>query len=329
MLSSVRKNQTFEGFLRVKAAQQRQSSTGSKYLDMTLGDISAETNAKMWDGTVLPPDPGIIVKVRGVMQEYNGRPQFRVDKLRPMIHSDNVDMSTLIACAPYPPQDMLDAILQTALNIKDESLKNIVLERLDEVNDKLLYYPAAQRIHHAERAGLLHHTLTMLKCAEALLPIYTHLDGDLLRAGIILHDLCKTEELDSDATGLVSGYTRGGQLVGHLVQGAIAVDAVARRVGAPDELREMLEHMLLSHHELPEYGSPKLPMFPEAEMLSLLDRMDARMYEMSHTLACIAPGEFTEKIWSLDRKLYRRTEQPAPQDGAAEQDAPSSVDAQN
>lgn len=308
MLSSVKKNTAFEGFLRVKAAQQRQSSNGSKYLDMTMGDISCEVNCKMWDGTVLPPEPGAVVKVRGLMQEYNGRPQLRVDKMRIMNDSDNVDMSRLIACAPYPPQDMLDAILEAALSIRDEGMRGIVLERLDEVNDRLLYYPAAQRIHHAERSGLLHHTLTMLKCADALLPIYPFLDGDLLRAGVILHDLSKTEELSSDNMGLVSGYTRSGQLVGHLVQGAIAIDRAARRVGASDETRDMLEHMLLSHHELPEYGSPRPPMFPEAEMLSLLDRMDARMYEMSHTIACVGAGEFTDKVWSLDRRLYRREE---------------------
>ncbi|HIU46925.1 MAG TPA: HD domain-containing protein [Candidatus Fimadaptatus faecigallinarum] len=315
MLSSVKKQTAFEGFLRVKAAQQRQAVSGSKYLDMTLADISCEVNAKMWDGTVLPPEPGTVIKVRGLMQEYNGRAQFRVDRMRPMNDSDNVDMSRLIACAPYPPQDMLDAILEVALAIKNDALKNIVLERLDEVNDRLLYYPAAQRIHHAERAGLLHHTLTVLKCAEALLPIYPFLDGDLLRAGVILHDLCKTDEMNSDNMGLVSGYTRAGQLLGHLVQGAIEVDRVARKVGAPDELREMLEHMLLSHHDIPEYGSPKPPMFPEAEMLALLDRMDARMYEMSHTISCIAPGEFTDKVWSLDRRLYRREAPPAEPEG--------------
>lgn len=317
MLSAVKKNTAFEGFLRVKAAQQRQASSGSKYLDMTLSDISCEVNAKVWDGTALPPEPGTVIKVRGLMQEYNGRPQFRVDKMRPMAESDGVDMSRLIACAPYPPQDMLDEILGVALSIRDEALKNIVLERLDEVNDRLLYYPAAQRIHHAERSGLLHHTLTMLRCADALLPIYPFLDGDLLRAGVILHDLCKTEELKSDNMGLVSEYTRAGQLVGHLVQGAIAVDRAARKVGAPDELRDMLEHMLLSHHEIPEYGSPKPPMFPEAEMLAMLDRLDARMYEMSHTISCVGPGEFTDKVWSLDRRLYRREER-APEGGAQE-----------
>lgn len=306
MLSSVKKNTPFEGFLRVKAAQQRQAVSGSKYLDMTLSDISCEVNAKVWDGTALPPEPGTVIKVRGLMQEYNNRAQFRVDKMRPMSDDDTVDMSRLIACAPYPPQDMLDAILDAALSIKNEAIKNIVLERLDEVNDRLLYYPAAQRIHHAERSGLLHHTLTILKCAEALLPIYPFLDADLLRAGVILHDLCKTEELNSDNMGLVSEYTRPGQLLGHLVQGAIAIDRVARRTGAPDEIRDMLEHMLLSHHEIPEYGSPKPPMFPEAEMLALLDRMDARMYEMSHTISCVSPGEFTDKVWSLDRRLYRR-----------------------
>ena len=107
MLSSIKKGSPFEGFLRVKAAQQRQSSNGSKYLDMTIGDISYEVNAKMWDGTVIPPEAGAVIKVRGLMQEYNGRPQFRIDKLRAMSAEDNVDMSKLIACAPYPPQDML------------------------------------------------------------------------------------------------------------------------------------------------------------------------------------------------------------------------------
>ena len=318
MLSSIKKGSPFEGFLRVKAAQQRQSSNGSKYLDMTIGDISYEVNAKMWDGTVIPPEAGAVIKVRGLMQEYNGRPQFRIDKLRAMSAEDNVDMSKLIACAPYPPQDMLDTILETALAIKDDSIRNIVLERLDEVNDRLLYFPAAQRIHHAERAGLLHHTLTMLRCADALLPIYPFLDGDLLRAGVILHDLSKTEELKSDNMGLVSEYTRGGQLIGHLVQGAMAIDRIARSINAPDETREMLEHMLLSHHELPEYGSPKPPMFPEAEMLSMIDRLDARMYEMSHTISCVEPGAFTDKVWSLDRRLYRREESApaAPQPGA-------------
>lgn len=310
LLSSIKKNTAFDGFLRVKAAQQRQAASGSKYLDMTLSDISSEINAKVWDGTALPPDSGSVIKVRGLVQEYNGRAQLRVDRMRPMTDKDSVDMSQLIACAPYPPQDMLDAILASALSIKNEYLKNIVLERLDEVNDKLLYYPAAQRIHHAERAGLLHHTLSVLKCAEALLPIYPFLDGDLLKAGVILHDLCKTDELNSDSMGLVNGYTRSGQLLGHLVQGAIEVDRVARKLGAPDELRDMLEHMLLSHHDIPEYGSPKPPMFPEAEMLAMLDRIDARMYEMSHVLSCIAPGEFTDKVWSLDRRLYRRESAP-------------------
>ena len=307
-LASMLKNQSFDGFLLVRAATQRTSSNGSKYLDMTLCDISGEVNAKMWDGNTPAPAPATVLRLRGVMLEYNGRPQLRVDKMRIMNDSDDVDMSRLIACAPYPPQDMLDAILEAALSIRDEGMRGIVLERLDEVNDRLLYYPAAQRIHHAERSGLLHHTLTMLKCADALLPIYPFLDGDLLRAGVILHDLSKTEELSSDNMGLVSGYTRSGQLVGHLVQGAIAIDRAARRVGASDETRDMLEHMLLSHHELPEYGSPRPPMFPEAEMLSLLDRMDARMYEMSHTIACVGAGEFTDKVWSLDRRLYRREE---------------------
>ena len=205
------------------------------------------------------------------------------DRMRPMNDSDNVDMSRLIACAPYPPQDMLDAILEVALAIKNDALKNIVLERLDEVNDRCC--TTRRRSAYTMPSGRDCCTIRS-RCSSAprrCCRYIPFLDGDLLRAGVILHDLCKTDEMNSDNMGLVSGYTRAGQLLGHLVQGAIEVDRVARKVGAPDELREMLEHMLLSHHDIPEYGSPKPPMFPEAEMLALLDRMDARMYEMSHT----------------------------------------------
>ena len=245
---------------------------------------------------VIPPEAGAVIKVRGLMQEYNGRPQFRIDKLRAMSAEDNVDMSKLIACAPYPPQDMLDTI--RVLAIKDDSIRNIVLERLDEVNDRLLYFPAAQRIHHAERAGLLHHTLTMLRCADALIPIYPFPWTAIkpAGAGVILHDLSKTEELKSDNMGLVSEYTRGGQLIGRFVQGAMAIDRIARSINAPDETREMLEHMLLSHHELPEYGSPKPRCPRKPKSYSMIDRLDARMYEMSHTISCVEPGAFTDKV---------------------------------
>jgi len=305
-LASMIKGQMIEGFLLVRAAEQRTSSNGSKYLDLTLSDRQSEINAKMWDGQTPAPKPSTVVKVRGMMLEYNGRPQLRVDKLRPAEDGDGVDLSQLVPCAPDPTSDMMKQLLDRIERMKSEPLKALVRYRIDECKAQLEYYPAASKLHHAERGGLLHHITTMLKDADAISDIYPTLDKDLLAAGVMLHDLCKIQEFDSDEMGLVSDYSVEGNLIGHLVEGVAELNQAGEALGTPKELLMLLEHMVLSHHDLPEYGSPRRPMFPEAEVLHLIDLLDARMYEMDRALTAINPGTFTERIWSLDRKLYRR-----------------------
>ena len=300
------KGQMFEGFLLVRAAAQKTGQTGSKYLDLTLCDRSGEVNAKMWDGLTAAPSVAQVIRVRGMMLEYNGHPQLRVDKMRVAASTDDYDMSALVPCAPRPAGEMLDDILNRVDAFRDAELKQLVLTRLEECGDKLNYYPAALRLHHAERSGLLHHTDTMLKMAARVCEIYPHLDADLLAAGVILHDLCKITEMKADELGMVSEYTAEGELIGHLVLGVAELMRCGQALGISREKLLLLEHMILSHHDLPEYGSPKRPMFPEAEVLHVLDLLDARMFEMERELAGVQPGSFTERIWSLDRKLYKR-----------------------
>ena len=304
-LTEMIKGQMFDGFLLTRTAVQRTSSNGSKFLDMTLCDISGEVNAKMWDST---PAPNVadVLRVRGMMTEYNGKPQLRVDKMRVATEADDFDMSVLAPCAPYPANEMMGVILERVNRIEDEQLRELVLARLQECGDKLSYYPAASKLHHAERSGLLHHTSTMLKMAGHVCEVYPSLDSDLLAAGVVLHDLCKISEMASDEIGMVSDYTAEGMLIGHLVQGVAELARLGRELGVKKETLLLLEHMILSHHDLPEYGSPKPPMFPEAEVLHVLDLMDARIFEMNRALSTIQPGCFTERIWSLDRKLYKR-----------------------
>lgn len=303
-------NVGFEGFLLVKASQQRTSSNGSKFLDLTLVDITGEINAKMWDGLVLPPEVGRVIKVRGLVQEYNNRMQLRIDKMRLSVGEDEVDMNRLIPCAPRPADEMLDELLNRADAIENKQLKELVLKRLEEAGDKLSIMPAAVKLHHAQRSGLLNHTSTMLKGAEKICELYPFLDADLLAAGVILHDLCKIDEMNVDSLGLVTDYSAPGNLLGHIVMGVSKLDALGRSLGVDEELLMMLEHMILSHHDLPEYGSPKQPMFPEAEALHILDLLDARMFEMKSECEKVSPGCFTDRIWSLDnRRLYRRKEQ--------------------
>lgn len=312
-VASLLRDMKFEGFLLVRSADQRTSSNGSKYLDMTLCDTTGDINCKMWDGTVQPPKQGTVVKVRGTVQEYNGRLQMRVERLRETGAGDDVDVAQLMPCAPEKPEAMLAEINRTVDKMKDPELRAIVKEMLSMCGDRLLYFPAAQRVHHAERSGLLHHTISVLRAAEKLLPLYPFLNGDLLRAGAIIHDLSKTAEFLSDNAGNVSDYSAEGQLLGHLVHGVSQVKEAARRANAEGETVLLLCHMVISHHGEPDHGSPRPPMFPEAEMLHMLDDMDAKMNEMEGVMRRTPEGAFSEKIWTLDRRLYHpRTAKPEP-----------------
>ncbi len=303
-IGSLQKDIKFEGFLLVRSSDQRTGGNGGKYLDMTLVDRTGEVNAKVWDGNVPPPAPGSVIKVRGTTLEYNGRLQLRVEKLRVMEPDDDVDMSLLTPCAPDSPEDMLAEIKAALESMQSEPLKKIVREMLNHCYERLVYFPAAQRIHHAERSGLLHHTTGMLRLAKAILPIYPQLNADLVIAGVIVHDLCKTAEMDSDVLGVVKDYTEEGLLLGHIVMGVSLINEAAKAVDVSGEPVTLLCHMMLSHHGEEAYGSPRKPMFPEAEALHWIDLMDARMNEMQTALDKLQQGVFSERIWSLERRLY-------------------------
>ena len=224
--------------------------------------------------------------------------------LRPAVEADGVDLSRLVPCAPEPPDAYRAKIENTIESFVSEDLKKVVREMLRLAGDELEWFPAAQRLHHAERTGLLHHTCSMLNTAEHIIQAYPFLRGDLLRAGVILHDLSKISEMKSDEMGNVTDYTREGLLIGHLVMGVAKLAEAAKNVGVSGEIVVLLEHMIISHHGIPEYGSPKPPMFPEAEVLNWIDTLDARMNEMEGIMARVPAGAFSEKIWSLDRRLY-------------------------
>ena len=305
-LADINRDDRFEGYLIVRSAEQRASANGKNYLDMTLADKSGSINAKMWDGTVQPPLAGSIVKVRATGNEFNGRMQLRVEKIRAAESRDAVDMSTLIPCAPRDPKEMLDEVVRAADHIADPDLRKITCELLDRAGDKLLTFPAAKQMHHAERGGLLHHTTTMLRAANAIMTVYPQLNASLLTAGVIVHDLAKIDEMDADTLGLVSDYSVDGKLIGHIVRGVVNIQLAAEKTKASPGKALLLQHMVLSHHGIPEYGSPLAPKFPEAEVLNTIDTLDARLYEMDEALSRAIPGGFSEKVWGLDnRQLYR------------------------
>ena len=146
----------------------------------------------------------------------------------------------------------------------------------------------------------------MLMAGLRLCEVYTILDKDLVAAGVILHDMEKLREIESNEYGMSPGYSTEGQLLGHIVQGVRELEKITAELDFPREKALMLEHMILSHHYEPEFGSPKRPMFPEAEVLHYLDILDARMFDMEEALKGVEPGAFSEKVWTLDgRRVYR------------------------
>ena len=180
----------------------------------------------------------------------------------------------------------------------DEDLKAIVLKIIDENRRKLITYPAALRLHHAMIGGLMYHTMSIVKLAEAICTIYENVNRELLLAGVILHDVAKTWELETGKSGLAKGYTAEGELM--------MVEETARELDIHSEVVTLLEHMIISHHGVPEYGAAVRPMFLEAILLSELDNLDATVYEVNNATAKTEPHKFTDRQWALDnRKLYR------------------------
>ena len=302
----LQKDMRFEGFLLVRTAEKRKDSKGNDYVDLNLADRTGEINCKIWswDSREQVPASGSAVKIRGTVQEYNGRLQLRVEKWRAVQAEDPVDMQALVPCAPRKPEEMREDIRRTVASFRSEALRKLTEAMLDMAGEELEWFPAAQRMHHAERSGLLHHTTDMLRVAEGLLQVYPWLNRDLLLAGVIIHDLGKIEEMRSDQAGNVTDYTRDGQLLGHLVRGITNLNRASDRAGVHGEPVALLEHMLLSHHGEAEYGSPKPPMFPEAEALHWIDIMDARMNTMKTAMDKTPEGAFSEKIYSLERRVY-------------------------
>ena len=304
-ISEIMKGDKVEGFYLIKSVDVKitNNSNTNKYLDFNLSDATGDINAKLWESNEELESTlkqNALVKVRGTVNEWRGKLQLKIEMIRLAEEKDEVEICDFVAVAPYSPEDMYDDILNYLSKIENIDIQNIVTNILGNNEEKLMHYPAAKSNHHSIRSGLLYHTTTMLKAGEKLSEIYTFLNKDLLYAGIILHDIAKIYEMNASELGIVSEYTVEGQLLGHIVQGIKMIETASIEVKADKEISILLQHMVLSHHYEAEYGSPKKPMIPEAEMLHHLDVMDARMYDMNKALGDTEEGKFSERIWSLD-----------------------------
>ncbi len=311
-IKNLRKDMEITDFFMVKSCAIKTGANGKQYFDITLGDKTGEVSAKKWDvseaeqGSLVQIKEKEIVKVKGLVTEWAGQLQLRIQKIRKATAEDGQVMADFVKAAPEDPGQMYEYIYNVAEGLEDEDLKRICVKVLTDNREKLMYYPAASKNHHAQLGGLLYHTKRMLMTGERVCQVYTNLNRDLVLCGVIMHDMEKLNEIEAAEDGIASGYSFEGQMLGHIIQGVKTVDRLTLELGFPREKAIMLEHMILSHHYEPEFGSPKKPLFPEAEVLHYLDILDARMFDMQAALDATEPGGFSDKIWTLDnRRLYK------------------------
>jgi len=297
-----------EGCYVLKSAQGRTTASGKPFLAAVLQDRSGTIEAKVWDysGPVCASDEGKAVKIRGSVSEFRGAMQMTVDRIRLAEEGDQIDLSRLVPTAPIDAGAAYRDVEQMVDSIQDGDYRAVCRWMLQRYGEALQAIPAAKSVHHSFRGGLLMHTYTMLRAADSLSQLYGDIvDRSLLLAGTLLHDFAKAEEFCFSSLGLVTEYSVKGQLLGHLVMGAQRVAEAAGELGTPEEKSVLLQHMLLSHHGQPEFGAAVVPACAESELLSLIDTMDSRMEIYREALADVPAGEFSKRIFALEKRVYR------------------------
>jgi 3'-5' exoribonuclease len=275
-------NQTITSNFVVASKQVKNKKNGEVFLAVTLADCSGQLQANMWDNVsdaLNAFNQDDFIKVKGMVQRYNGRWQLTIHKLRKLAERE-IDYTDYI---PKTPKD-IDQLWRTLGNFV-ESIENPWLKRLvqnfmadDTVAAAYKNAPAAKTLHHAYVGGLLDHVVSLFTVCDLAVRNYPQVNRDLLLTGAFLHDIGKIYELTYQRS---IAYTTRGQLLGHMIiELEMLQQKLAEIPGFPDELKIMIEHLIISHHGQYEFGSPKLPMFPEALMLHYLDDLDSKMESM-------------------------------------------------
>jgi len=292
-------------------ALREKKTGGGQYLALTLSDKTGAMEARMWDEfaeAFAGCSEGCYVKVQGQISKYQGKWQITLTKMRNAAESE-VDTADFQPVSEFPVEEMDAELRAIVAGFRDEDLKRLVLAFLDdeEIGPAFRVAPAAKVLHHAWISGLLEHVLTLVKVLKAVAPFYPEVNEDLLLTGAILHDIGKVKEL-SWKTNFT--YTLEGQMIGHIsiAQGMLREKVVAL-APFPERLRVLVEHMILSHHGKYEFGSPKLPMTPEAMLLSAMDDVEAKFAALRREFAAAESSgkradETTEWVRSMDRPLF-------------------------
>jgi 3'-5' exoribonuclease len=275
-----------------------------------LGDRTGDLDAKMWDNVaeVLEAfNRDDFVKVKGLLQIYQNRPQLTVHKLA-KVQDTEVDFGDFFPSSERSSNEMFAELLAIVAGIENAHLRGLLDAFMRDEQFVRLFKiaPAAKSVHHAFLGGLLEHVLSLCNLSRMTASHYKYVDAELVLTGAILHDIGKIAELTYDRS---FGYSTEGQLLGHIVIGLRMIgEKMAQVPDFPPRLRTLLEHLIVSHHGELEFGSPKTPLFPEAMLLHHLDNLDSKMECMRNMVARdrLATGDWTSYSSSLDRAVLKK-----------------------
>ena len=310
-LDELRVGDNFTGFYLLRNIMMKTSKTGKPYMAASLADRTGSVDAKAWDypGPISPADEGKVVKVQGVMQEFRGMPQITMEKVR-LAQPEEYDsiLDDLVPSAPINRDEAYARVEALVDSMADTDFQAVCRAFLSRHGAEFRRYPAAKTVHHGFVGGLLMHTVDMLVLADFLAGKYQGVvNRDLLLAGTLLHDMAKLKEFVVSQLGVVTEYSLSGQLLGHLVMGAEEVAEVCRTLAVPEEKAILLQHLLLSHHGQPEFGAAVVPQCAEAELLAAIDNIDSRMEIYRENLENTPEGQFSPRIFALERRIYHHT----------------------
>jgi 3'-5' exoribonuclease len=258
--------------------EERTTKTGKPFLNLELRDKSMTISAKVWDGFekfLQEAGSGKVIKVLGQMEEFNGIPQVKVTSIRATDVTDDVDPSDFMPKSARDFSEMTKELEARIAKIQNDNLKKLIKIILsDDTYEKYKRVPAGKAWHHAYVHGLLEHTLEIIRICDLMSDIHPEINRDLLVTGAILHDFGKTEELNYETN---FDYTDKGKLLGHIVIAAIEIEKAAGTIkNFPNDLKDQLLHLVLSHQGKLEQASPVVPKTLEAIALYHADELSAK-----------------------------------------------------
>jgi 3'-5' exoribonuclease len=311
----------------VVSKQVKPKKTGEPYLALTLGDRCGQIEAKMWDNVeeaIDTFDQEDFLKIKGLLNKYKNRFQLTIHKLRKLGDSE-IDFGDYLPKTTKNIDELWQTLTDFVASFQDSNLRALVQSFMVDPEIAAAYKnaPAAKTLHHAYIGGLLDHVVSLFRSCDLVCRNYPQINRDLLLTGAFLHDIGKIHELTYNRS---FSYTSRGQLLGHMI---IELEMLQKKLAAlpdfPGEMKTLIEHMIISHHGQYEFGSPKLPMFPEALMLHYLDDLDSKMESMRAHFEREAENDssWTSYNASLGRTLlntakFLKKEEAGPESAAGE-----------